>query len=727
MTILCGMAVAQLHASGDAIRLGDPPIAIFVPAEYKSARLASVRSEVRKLAPDLYHVRWEFVPDAPQMVSHLGVRMRFQPNRSDTWLPARKEFHWIPNIKSKPEHVASDHAFRSPVVIIMAGGDGAALIPDLEGLEKRRPVSQYLDLQFPEGEAPFVDFGFANTEPDGHTYYRHSYRRWQMLAPETLSAFVIVQRATSREALLARVSAFFWDQYGRRYMRRTEPQTAPFARLAQYGYEMALRDLWVEGPKPGTGGITLTTLLSKESRYRGRQFPNDLWFHSWFNNARTAYGLYQWGKRLGNPDWMERGRSVMRLLIASPREAGLFSTIYIPGERRWQSSGQGGDANQYHLADNAWTALWLQRFASECESTAGADEMLGEFSRALLKLQHADGSFPGRVRKDTLVPDPALDHGAESALPLWFLADMLLRGKLSGTDAVQARAAVRKGLVFLRKHVVEPQRFEDFELFFSCSRKPLEFFDPITHMHGQNTLALQWCAEAFRAGYLLENRAEDLREGVFCLNLMNLYQQVWNPPYLDLYAFGGYGVMNTDAEWNDARQAQFAETNSNFYELTGDARYLERSVAAARAAFALVVMNENRTVAPRNFEGTPINHEVHGASAENYAHSGRNERAFQSGFHWGTGSALTTAIVLLNRFGTLYLDPAKRLAIGIDGVAVNSVQWNGTGADIAVVSLDQVGEIEGRIAGGRAGAAYEVRVNSRKASVSRDAFQVKLR
>ena len=28
-------------------------------------------------------------------------------------------------------------------------------------------------------------------------------------------------------------------------------------------------------------------------------------------------------------------------------------------------------------------------------------------------------------------------------------------------------------------------------------------------------------------------------------------------------AFGGYGVMNTDGEWNDARQAQFAETHSH--------------------------------------------------------------------------------------------------------------------------------------------------------------------
>ena len=65
-----------------------------------------------------------------------------------------------------------------------------------------------------------------------------------------------------------------------------------------------------------------------------------------------------------------------------------------------------------------------------------------------------------------------------------------------------------------------------------------------------------------------------------------------------------------------------------------------------RAAFTLVVMDENKPVAPRNYRGTPINFEVHGASAENYGHSGWNARSYQSGFHWGTGSALTTAVIL---------------------------------------------------------------------------------
>ena len=475
-------------------------------------------------------------------------------------------------------------------------------------------------------------------------------------------------------------------------MQHLEPQTAPFATIANYGYEMALGDLWVDGPAPGTGGITLTTYLDANTHYRGRDYPYDIWFHSWFNNMRSAYGLYQWGKRLNRRDWMDRGAAVARLLVLSPKESGLFSTIYIPGERRWQSSGQGGGPSVYHLPDNAWAALWLLRFQQDCEPVPGADAMLRDFAARLLALERSDGSLPARVRTSSLDPDQVLDRSAEGAASLWFLGEMVMRNQLTGDARETAIRAIRKGLDFLQANVVDPQRFEDFELFFSCSPKPLGYFDPVTQLYAQGTLALQWCAEAFRVGYLIEHREQDLQYGRFCLDLLNQYQQVWAPPYLDFNGFGGYGVMNTDGEWNDARQAQFAETNANYFDITGERTYLERAVAASRAAFTLVVMDENKSVAPRNYLGTPINFEVHGASAENYGHSGWNARSYQSGFHWGTGSALTTAVILTARYGDLYVDPAKHLALGIDGNVAKAENWDPR-IDLRVESLPEIQRI----------------------------------
>ena len=51
-----------------------------------------------------------------------------------------------------------------------------------------------------------------------------------------------------------------------------------------------------------------------------------------------------------------------------------------------------------------------------------------------------------------------------------------------------------------------------------------------------------------------------LEHGAHLLNILSLYQQVWNPVHLPGHLFGGFGVMNTDGEWNDGRQARFVST-----------------------------------------------------------------------------------------------------------------------------------------------------------------------
>jgi hypothetical protein len=79
---------------------------------------------------------------------------------------------------------------------------------------------------------------------------------------------------------------------------------------------------------------------------------------------------------------------------------------------------------------------------------------------------------------------------------------------------------------------------------------------------------------------------------------------------------------------------------------------LERAIAACRASFALMVLPENKEICPKNYQGTKRNgEEWSGNMAENYGHYGTDERSYQSGFHWGTGSALTTAAILQREFG----------------------------------------------------------------------------
>jgi hypothetical protein len=128
------------------------------------------------------------------------------------------------------------------------------------------------------------------------------------------------------------------------------------------------------------------------------------------------------------------------------------------------------------------------------------------------------------------------------------------------------------------------------------------------------------------------------------LDRLSMYQQVWSPPWLSVSAFGGYGVQNTDGEWNDARQAQFADTHLDFHLATGDAEQLERAVAAAEASFATFFSPANAAVYPAGWHREP-----QGAAAENHGHGGRDELNVVSGFDWGSGSALATAAYFESR------------------------------------------------------------------------------
>lgn len=685
---------ASVSRSGEALQLGQGSLLSLDAGEFRvdgegltkasspdwrafRSPETEVQTTIRRVRPDVLHVEWNVRFTSPVRLREVAARFRFLPSQAGQWEAARQGFHWIPNIKAKPGQIAADHVFRSPAVMVQSGESGVAIIPDLDVLRADRPAPHFLDLQFPRGEAPFVEYGIAPSAPEGHTYYRRTGETFSPAAQMVrFACYVLVRQKTSREQLTGEAVRFLWSRYASAYTSSVKPQTVPFATYAEYGYDMALRTLWVNGPTPSTGGITLSTYLNpKTGRSGGRLYEDDLWYHSWFNNLRTAWGLYYWGKALDRPEWQRRAGEIARLILEAPRKDGLFATIYKSTDRTWQSSGQGGGADVFHLPDNAWTALWLLRYQQECEPLPGAREFLIDFTRALVRLQYADGAFPARVRVDSLQPDTVLDRSASAALPLWFLAEMWKRNMLPPDLKTQVADALQRGADDLCRRILPAQQFDDFELYLSCSKKPLDFYDDVTAMHGQNTLSMQWSAEALLLAHKLLGKSNYLEAGKFCVDLLSLYQQIWNPPYLTLYGFGGFGVMNTDAEWNDARQAQFAETFVNFYEATGERMYFERAIAAARASFALVVMDENKDVAPRNYKGVQKNSETKGGSAENYGHRGRDLRAYQSGFHWGTGSALTTAAVLQSRYGDLFLDPQRREAFGINGLVVKQASW----------------------------------------------------
>jgi hypothetical protein len=672
--------------TGDSIKLGQIR---FVPENISFRDSANtvinpvslgikVNYSVDTISSGIYKLKISVTTDGSHSLRDLEIPLEFIPDDHSDMKEVRTSFHWVPNLKKKPEQIIAQHVFRSPAIILSCKESRVSIIPDLDAIKLYAETPYYLDLNFRDKGA-LISYGLSNYKTDHHVYYQR--RDSAFLLPQImeLGLYIICSDHSSSPDILKKTNSFMWNTFAAEYLDSLLPQSVSFNHYAEAGYSMALNKYWVKGPKPETGGIALSTFLDKATGvYRGRDFKDDLWFHSWFNNARTAYGLYMWGEETGNTLWKSKALATMNLLLSSPQINGFFPTIWVPEKNGWVSSGQGGGPDLYHVPDNCWTAIWLLRFNDELKKLPGTDKFLINFTEGLLKTQLENGSFPARLHVSDLSPDPVLKSSASGAMATWFLEEMLIRKKLSLDLEVTARSAVKKSLSFLEKEVLPGSRFQDFEVFFSCAPNSINAFDSLTWLYPHNTLSVQWTAEAFLKGSTLFNNKHDLESGEYCLNILSLYQQVWSPPFIGFYAFGGFGVQNTDAEWSDARQAQFAETYLNFYLETGNREYLQRSIAACRASFALMAIPENKKISPHNYEGSSYNGEFIGAMAENYGHSGYNERSGQSGFHWGTGSALTTAAIFRSRLGDIYLDEDSHEAIGIDGIVVRKTQWGDT-------------------------------------------------
>ena len=181
--------------------------------------------------------------------------------------------------------------------------------------------------------------------------------------------------------------------------------------------------------------------------------------------------------------------------------------------------------------------------------------------------------------------------------------------------------------------------------------------------------------------------------GTAILDYLLLYQQVWSPAWLSRELFGGFGVQNTDGEWSDARQGYFAMTLSDYFELTGEREYLERSVAAARAMFSLFESAES----PR--------------TGENYAHGAWDRMGGVTGIHWGTGSSAVSLGMLRARYGDALVDVAGAWGVGIDGCRITEVRTEGH--NVSVELADNIAtprSILVRFRGVDPG-VYDVRVN----------------
>jgi hypothetical protein len=120
---------------------------------------------------------------------------------------------------------------------------------------------------------------------------------------------------------------------------------------------------------------------------------------------------------------------------------------------------------------------------------------------------------------------------------------------------------------------------------------------------------------------------------------------------------GGFGVMNADAEWNDARSSLFAELIIRYGRALDEEEYVQRGLAAMRSSFVMMYCPENpKTRAQWEKKYPWLGPEDFGFTMENYGHDGETAPdATGLGvftiYDWGNGAASEAYERLLDHFG----------------------------------------------------------------------------
>ncbi len=564
---------------------------------------------------------------------------------------------FTPNLIPIEGDLVGQHVLRSPVLVAESAGVGVVLAVDVDVLRKARVPAALSLLRASDDEADLV-VGLHRQEIREHVFHQE---RGGAIGPEVqtlwhcyhLGFFPKPQQGTSLAAARKKI----WSIARADGASRPLDQTAE--EYARQIYPRAIEQLWRETVVDGRRVGAITTNRS----YRG-----DVWFSCWFNPLRGSYGLYHYGGVLGRDDWVAMARATRSLALAAPLSGGFLPTVFVFGEDRWvESHHQGGGPGIFHVMDISWTMYQLLRWHHDLEPDEESVIRARTYASALAAVQRPDGGLPAYIDKEgnpvTSVDRAALIEdlegrggdpyvlemmksrwsgarfvaSAEDATSLLFLATLAAQLPPGHPDLNGVVETARRIATYLAERVVPSAKWSDFEVYFSCSPKTLDFYDHRSGQWPQNTLCMQHAAAGFLSLYEVTGQRSYLLLAGRVMDRMSLYQQVWDPPWLSLSAFGGYGVMNTDGEWNDARQAQFAETHLEFGRVTEEQEHIDRAVAAARAAFTTIFLPVS---APR-YSGWWRSPQ--GMAAENHGHGGWDQLNGVSGFDWGSGSALATA------------------------------------------------------------------------------------
>ena len=582
-------------------------------------------------------------------------------------IPVRKALHCVWKSHLAPEYnmTIGDKAFRSPAIVMEGDDERLALIPDLQALSKERVIPHVMDYVLDGNE---LYYGLSHYQETGHVYYKLDPQSHVISKTVSLRFYIVTWDKSAYEDKrdFRPVEAFIWESFASQQMKLAESPQQVLSSLEiypRYTYEWAL-DRWHDvcwqqfkiGEQEVGGVVFLVTAKQKPGQGKEDSWrePKSLWNQAWFCSLRSAYGYWQAGQRFGRTDWVEKAELALEFALSAPQTNGLFPGYFQAGPNnewetgQWYMSGPRRPEHHehyVHLLDSSWTCYWLLKWYKDLRQDHRILDYVGSYVERLVTLQRDDGGFPAWVRPDTLECSPYLQESPETSVHAMLLC-LLYEVDPRRNYIKQAEEACH----YVYKHIVPLGRWEDFETYWSCSKqwegKRYGVKDPRSGLYNQCNFGMYWTVEAAKALYQTTGEPQWLDKGERVLAEISLYQQIWEPEYIDVPSLGGFGVMTSDDEWNDARQSLFALTYFDYYRLTGNETYLTRSMRAMQASFYMMYCPENERVMKLYNDVHPhFDDRDYGFHMENFNHhdgtsvKGLGEFTI---FDWGCGAASST-------------------------------------------------------------------------------------
>lgn len=661
-TLRADHATLQLVKELTADELGDSPPTI----------------GTQTISPQLTRVTVTYTLDREVQQDDCAVRLTpaFQPT-----------FHWANHLTPDDRYVIDRHVFRTPALIVQDARNTLMLIPDTENPYMDPGFHIYMDM---DAVANRLKIGMSRTNVREHVLYRKEAGAVFPKGTLTLSFYVyhstgnsLVQKNPFRYVLDS-----FWAQHGTSVYRKADLSRNLFEKYCTYSYKWAFdtwKDaVWQEFDLGGkrVGAPVFIVNVTQSPNYPGEVNEREMrsvWNQAWFSSLRSASGLYRYAKRTNDDGLMQKALLSKELALSAPQKDGLFYAVVstemeqveIGGKKYNRSKGWQtafwGNSNRnpatrdvrkapFHILDMSWTAYIMLQWYDELEKDQRLMAYASSYADALLKLQDAKGYFPAWLDTNTLEVLPELKESPESSMSALFLLKLY-----ELTKQAKYRDAALKCLAVVEKEIIPAGRWEDFETYWSCSgygqKDLLGKKVARNDMYKQCNFSMYWTAAALLEAYRVTKQKSCLETGQRVLDELLMTQASWQPPYIYVDAVGGFGVMNSDGEWNDSRGSLFAEMLLDYGKALGMNEYTERGLMALKTSFSMMYCPEN----PRSkvlWEKTwPFFSTAdYGFMMENYGHGGRTSPEGEGMgeftiFDWGNGAASEAYNRILDHWG----------------------------------------------------------------------------